>query len=533
MNSPSYYLRPDVVVEPLIARWHAWSGLISPVTAALNVVHRHLDIMTSYVSMPQVHAAAARDPALLGGPFIDLEGGRVGEVRALLDWTRQQQQPAIQLAEDLATVWTMLQHEADGHGMTNLYKQLPDSIRGAVELVYTPSGAPDIRLIEPLLYQSPCYNPKLQGAMIRRIRSDHRAFAFSTPRLDLPDAIYLDGAFKDPVYDKLASLRFTPQPLSTIADIFQIGSEKRPLLESFLTSEAPARAPKSSELRWRYFGHACVLVETFGGQSVLVDPVIAYESGTEPERFTAADLPSHIDFVVITHNHPDHVLIETLLSLRHKISTVLVPMAGGSLVDPSLKLVLEAIGFETVRELSCMEEVIAGDLRIRALPFLGEHADLDIRCKAAWLVEAESMRLLFAADSNNLDPVLYDRLAPLIGHVDTLFIGMECRGAPMSWMYGTLLPEAVERSKDQSRRLDGSDCERAKAIISSLDIEQVCVYAMGMEPWLKFISSLDPTADSPALQESQALVDHCNHLGLPAERLYGRSESLFLTEYYL
>ena len=143
------------------------------------------------------------------------------------------------------------------------------------------------------------------------------------------------------------------------------------------------------------------------------------------------------------------------------------------------------------------------------------------------------MRLLFAADSNNLDPVLYDRLAPLIGHVDTLFIGMECRGAPMSWMYGTLLPEAVERSKDQSRRLDGSDCERAKAIISSLDIEQVCVYAMGMEPWLKFISSLDPTADSPALQESKALIDHCNHIGLPAKRLYGRSESLFLTEYYL
>jgi len=518
-----YRLRPDVVVEPMVARWYAWTHLISPATAALHVVHRHIKTMESYIAMPAVHAAAVRDPALLGGPFIDLDGGRVDDVRALLAWTLDRQRPARQLAADLATAWKLLARDADGHGLAGLYERLPSSLRGAVELVYTPAGAPDLRLIEPLLYRTPAHDPALQGALIRR-SGDHRCFALSTPRLDVPDAICLHRPFADPAYDLLGALRHQPRPLREIADVLEVGRDRLPLLESLLTTQAPPPCAAARATRWRYFGHACVLIETRGGQSVLVDPVIAYASGDGPERFTAADLPPRIDYVVITHNHPDHVVLETLLALRWKIGTVLVPAGGGSLADPSLRLALEAIGFADVREVPCLGQVTDGELRIRALPFLGEHADLDIRTKAGWLIEADSMRLLLAADSNNLDPVLYDRLAPLIGRIDTLFLGMECRGAPMSWLYGCLLPSPLERGKDQSRRLDGSDCARARAMLASLNVARICVYALGLEPWLTFISSLDPRADSPALRESQQLIDHCRTIGLPAERLYGRAE---------
>ena len=76
---------------------------------------------------------------------------------------------------------------------------------------------------------------------------------------------------------------------------------------------------------------------------------------------------------------------------------------------------------------------------------------------SSWLVDTGEQRLLFAADSNNLTPELYRHLAPLIDRLDALFPGMECRGAPKSWLYGALLPRAPHRAHDQSRRLYGRD----------------------------------------------------------------------------
>ncbi len=526
MTDPVYCLRPDVVVEPLIARWHASPHLVAPTTAALNTVYRHLKQMDSYVAMPQVHAAALRDPSLYGGPFIDLGGGRVDEVRDLIAWTRQHQAPAITLAEELTAFWKELAAGADGFALAPLYDRLPPSLKGAVELVYTPTGAPDLRVNEPLLYRGEAYDPTLQGVMIRRIAGDERPFAMSTPRLDEPGSLYLEIPFADPAHDLLGALRCHPRPLAEIAEVLGLTREQQTLFETFLTEEIAPAPARGGVTRWRYFGHACVLVETAGGKTVLVDPVIAYESGDAPLRFTAADLPDHIDYVVITHNHADHALLETLLALRWKIGTILVPAGGGSIVDPNLRLSLQMSGFADVRELSSLDAVSDADLSITAMPFLGEHADLDIRTKAAWLVEGPGLRLMFAADSNNLDPAMYDRLRPMIGRLDTLFLGMECKGAPMSWLYGCMLPVPTERAKDQARRLDGSDCARAMAAIRAMDVGQVCVYAMGLEPWLKFITSIAPDPASPPMVESDRLLGLCREMGLSAERLYGRAEGV-------
>ncbi|MCA9691586.1 MAG: hypothetical protein KC636_18420 [Myxococcales bacterium] len=84
MTGERVYLRADVQAEPLIDRWYAWVHLITPATAAFNVVERHLKTMASYVAAPALHAAAVANPAMRGGPFIDLDGARVDELRALL-----------------------------------------------------------------------------------------------------------------------------------------------------------------------------------------------------------------------------------------------------------------------------------------------------------------------------------------------------------------------------------------------------------------------------------------------------------------
>lgn len=520
-------LRSDVVVEPLVARWYAWTHLISPATTALNVAFRHLRLMDSFVEAPEVHEAAARNPALRGGPFLDQPAGAVAAVRALADETRERQARQIAFGEALRAAVRMVAERADGHAMEALYPALPDPVRGYAELVYTIGGAPDLRVIEPLLYRSPVYDPSVQGAMLHRTASDLRAFALSTPRLHRADAVELERPFADGAYDLLARLRSQPRPAGAVLDQLGLDGAGADLFRRFLV-EAPAAVPPPppapGATRWRYFGHACVLVEAPDGTNALVDPIVAYECGADPERFTLADLPERIDYVLLTHNHQDHVLLETLLALRWKIGTVVVPAGGGGLADPSLKLALEAAGFARVVELESFATVGHGDLRLTALPFLGEHSDLDIRTKAAWLVEAGGGTLLFAADSNNLEPRLYDLLRPLIPRVDALFIGMECAGAPLSWLYGPLLPWPPERARDQSRRLNGSDFPRAMQAIRSLGCDQVFVYAMGMEPWLKFISSIEPDETTPPMRNSSALVAACEDMGIPAERLYGRAE---------
>ena len=84
------YLKPNVVLEPLVDKWYAWSHLISPGTAAMNIVGRHHMITESYLAAPSIHAEAVLNPKMRGGPFMDFGGARIDEVFLYLDsyvWT--------------------------------------------------------------------------------------------------------------------------------------------------------------------------------------------------------------------------------------------------------------------------------------------------------------------------------------------------------------------------------------------------------------------------------------------------------------
>lgn len=520
-------LHSDVVIEPLVERWYAWSHIISPATAALNVAYRHLSLMESFITAPDVHAAACKTPSLRGGPFVDLPSTEVQAVAKLIADTKVDQSHQIEFGEALREAFRLIIKQADGFSIEQHYANLPESVKGFVELFYTVGGYPDLRVSEPLLYKSHLYNPSLQSAMIYRAKGDDRPFAFSTPRMPRVDAFELIAPFSSEIYDFLARLRFEPQPLDVVMAKLAVKPEDRELVKTFLSEnpQAPVQnQPPSGKTRWRYFGHACVLVEASDGTSVLVDPIVAYETDPNLKRFVLSDLPTRLDYVVLTHNHADHVLIETLLALRHRTDTVVVPAGGGGIADPSLKLMLEAIGFKKVVELSSLSSVQTGALQLTALPFLGEHGDLDIRTKAAWLVQADGHQILFAADSNNLEPKMYDMIKSIYGRIDTLFLGMECLGAPFSWTYGPLLPVAVDRKKDQSRRLNGSDFLRGIKVVESLGCKQVYVYAMGAEPWLQYVTSIDPGEDTAPVVNANQLVARCAELGISAQRLYASAE---------
>jgi len=521
------YLKQNVLVEPLVNQWYMWSHLIAPQTAAMHITNSHLKIMQSFVSAPQVHIAALKNPAMLGGPFINYDASRAGDIEELRQRTVKEQARLVEFASAVGALDAMLAAEASGHSLEPLYQKVPESLKGYVELVYDLNNHPSIRFIEGLLYQSPFYEEASQSVAFSLLENiSSRPFAFSTPWLPKEGCLHMRLPFKFEGYDEMFRMKSHPQATGAIQEALQIEREEHDLFSSFFTS-APPPPPQiymGDDVRIRYLGHACLLIES-GGVSILCDPLVSYHDPAGIPRYTFADLPEQLDYVLITHNHQDHCMFETLLQLHHKIRNVVVPKSnGGSLADPSLKQVLQKVGFRNVIEIDEGETLPVKGGSITGLPFLGEHADLNVRTKIAYLIRLKGKSIMCAADSNNIEPRLYEHINHFVKEVDVLFVGMECDGAPLSWLYGPLMTKPLSRKMDQSRRLDGSTFEKANQIIDRLHPKQVYVYAMGQEPWLTFLTSINYTAESLPIVESNRLVEECHRRGISSERLFGTKE---------
>lgn len=530
MSEKRLYLKPNLVIEPLVDRWYAWTHLISPATAAMNIAERHLAIMDSYLMAPDLHAQAIQNPKMRGGPFMDLGGKRVEEVTALREQTVHKQERLLHLASAIKELDKMVNAEAKGFGMESLYPRIPKLLRGYVELHYDRNNNPGFRFFESLLYKSDFYNKASQSIALWLTNNDHRPFVLSTPRLDEPNVLHLDLPFDHPGIDTLASMKRSPQSLSYIRQLLGIKPGEEKLFATFFTEEAPKGYERyqGDKIRMRYFGHACILIET-KDVSILVDPLISYYGyDSDVSHFSDIDLPDMIDYVLITHNHQDHILFETLLPLRHKIKNIIIPRTyGGKLEDPDLKLMFNNIGFNNVTAIEEMETISFADASITGLPFVGEHSDLDILTKACHLVQIGGFKLLFLADSRILDPELYRHIQRQTGDVDVMFLGMECDGAPLTWLYGPLMTRKISRDQDGSRRLAGSDCEKGMYLVDIFNPKETYVYAMGQEPWVEFISSIKYTDESNPIVQSNKLVSLCRARGIIAERLYGEKELLY------
>jgi L-ascorbate metabolism protein UlaG (beta-lactamase superfamily) len=522
------YLRPNVLIEPLYNQWYAWANLISPTTAPMYVANQHLKIMQSFVAAPQIHVSALKNPAMLGGPFINYDASRVPAVRELAERTAAENAHMIEFAEAVKRLDQMLADEGQGYSLEPLYPRVPEILRGYVELVYDLNNHPSIRFMEGLLFRSPFYNPRAQSVAMSLVEGDSRSFVFSTPRLDDDGSLHLHLPFDHEGLRELFKMKQSPRAYGWIKEALGVGDREDALFASFFTEDAPPPPPayEGEGVRVRYFGHACVLVET-RGTSILCDPVISYPFAGGGDRYTFADLPETIDYVLITHSHQDHCLFEPLMQLRHRIKNLIVPKnSSGFLADPSLKLVLRQIGFPQVREMDEMESIEVEGGEITSLPFLGEHADLNIRTKSAYLMSLKGKTIFVGADSNNIEPRLYDHIHRASGDLDVLFVGMECDGAPMSWLYGPLMTKPLLRKMDQSRRLDGSDHGKGMEIIERLRPREVYVYAMGQEPWLTFLTSIQYTPESRPIVESDKLVAECRKRDIVSERLFGHKELL-------
>ena len=531
MSQQKVYLKPNVQAEPLFNQWYAWPYLIAPATASMYMTNSYFKIMESFVAAPQFHVSALQNPKMKGGPFINYDASKVDEIKALLEKTQAEQEELVELAEGLKKLHLLLMEEAKGYSMEPLYERVPEVLKGYVELSYDLNNLPSARLIEGLLYKSKYYKTSSQSLSLSLVEKDDRPFIFSTPRLEDEQSLPLDVHFRHEGLDELFEMKQTPKPLGAIEEVLNINNGHRgSLWRSFFTEDAPAPLNKYTEepVRVRYFGHACILIES-KDVSILCDPLISYKYEGGIDRYTYSDLPEVIDYLLITHQHHDHFMLETLLQLRHKTKTAIVPKNnGGELADPSMKLLLQNIGFRQVIEIEEMETIEVEGGSITGLPFLGEHADIKIRSKTAYAIDLQDKAIVVGADSTNCEYRLYDNIKGALGKVDLVFLGVQCDGAPLSWAYGGLLIKPLARKMDQSRKSSGSDYEKGLALIESLQPQEVYVYAMGYEPWLSYLMHFENYEQSRSFAEANKLVSECQSRGIVSERLYGQRE-LYLT----
>ncbi len=524
---PLQYLREDAYVEPLVNKWYAWPYLIPPLTYSMYMTKTHRRLMASFVENSQLHILANQDRGLSGGgEFVDCTVEQIEDVKALLTSFDAQHGIHRELADAVKQLDAVVKCHKTGETIEPLYEQVPELLKGYVELFMDLYHQPSYRLIESLLYRSPYYNESMQSVSFGLLsRVTVRPFVLSTPRLPDANHLHVRRSFASPVWDSVFRAREQGATAAEVEGWFDgiLTEGGLPRRELFTTAEPSARyEPLREGVRVRYIGHAGFLIET-GNTSILVDPVVANRTESNAgDVISYSELPPKIDYICLTHSHSDHTNLETLLQLRYKTGKVIVPKNnGGSLADPSLKLLLKQLGFDVI-DVDDLEELSLPDGRIVSLPFLGEHGDLNIRSKSAWFFELQGKKIFAGADSSNLEPHMYRHIHQLTGDLDILAIGMECVGAPYTWLYGALTTEPVPRKIRESRRLNGSGFEKASRMVETFHARQVLIYALGLEPWYGYFMGLDYRSDSEQIVQSGKLLEYCQEHGIDAERLCGK-----------
>lgn len=531
MKGKSLYLKENCYVEPLVNHWYAWPYLIPPVQAARYITNTHKKIMSSFVKNSHLHIMAAKQSALTGGEFLNAKEDQVDQIKDLVCKIDEQLAHIVDLSNAVVEMDDLIRSHTNGESIEYLYDKVPAPLKGFVEIFMDLNHNTSYRLLERLLYESEYYDISMQTISFGLYsRVSERPFCFSTPRLADENHIQLKMNFNATELTPIFRSRTEAISETEIDRIFNMFDKYGDLdYKRLFTENSPQSSyePIKDGIRLRFLGHASFILET-GTVSILIDPVIAVRGEDYKDKvFSFSDLPNKIDYIFITHNHQDHFNIEALLQLRHKTEKIVLPRNnGGSLVDPSMKLIAIQLGFDVV-EVDDFDELLIPNGKVTSIPFLGEHGDLNVRSKTVWFIEIKGKKFFFGADATNSDPHMYKHVHKIVGDVDVLAIGMECVGAPYTWLYGSLNTKDVSKNIKNSRRLNGANAAQAYHMVDTFKAKQVYLYAMGMEPWYKYFMGVDYNDDSEQIVQSNKMIEYCEARNIPCERLVGKKEVFF------
>ena len=234
-----------------------------------------------------------------------------------------------------------------------------------------------------------------------------------------------------------------------------------------------------------WLGHSAVLIK-IDGLTVLTDPVFGERASTftfaGPKPFacthdiTVDQLP-HIDVLLLSHDHYDHLGYDTIVALvaARKIGRVIAALGVGAHLEkwgvpPAL-----------ITELEWWQQVTAGPLRLTFAPtrhFTGR--TMRNRFSTLWgsfVLEGRTRRIYFGADSGYSS--LFKELGRRFGRFDLALL--ECGAYSQYWPEIHMFPEqVVAAAKDLNAEL-----------LMPIHWGR---FALGLHPWKEPIESVGKAA---------------------------------------
>jgi len=253
----------------------------------------------------------------------------------------------------------------------------------------------------------------------------------------IPDVKDMSGIEKIPYYDKNQGKFINRRP-GLIEDEMKKNIRFGSMMEWFKSREhgipgeiLPEVKPDmieftkiSSRIKIIWFGHSSVLMNV-SGKKILIDPVFSGSAspvGFMVKRFQKpvlelSGLPE-IDYIVISHDHYDHLDMQTMKFFKDKKAEFIVPPGVGS------HLRGWGIGAGRITELGWWEKTERGDIDFIAAPsqhFSGRSfTQKNKTLWASWIISSRKEKIFFSGDSGY--DIHFSEIGKKYGPFDLAFI---------------------------------------------------------------------------------------------------------------
>ena len=284
--------------------------------------------------------------------------------------------------------------------------------------------------------QQPQFGARMSGARLERAKANpqYRDGRFVNVQPEAPTGA---AAIGDYIVRQFSGneVREPPSPIPVVT----------------VDKEALAAAPAPAGLRAFWIGHASTYVE-IDGLRLLLDPVFAERISPlplGPRRFhpppiALADLPM-IDAVLISHDHYDHLDMDTVRHLAARGTRFFVPLGIGAHLERW------GVPLAQIAELEWWQERKLGGVQIVCTParhYSGRSlSDRSATLWSSWSVVGPQHRFYYSGDTGS--STHFQEIGARFGPFDMAFVKIGAYGPGQSWIDIHMPPEqSVQAHRD-------------------------------------------------------------------------------------
>lgn len=273
------------------------------------------------------------------------------------------------------------------------------------------------------------------------ITNKHKEYFSKSPNYNNGKFINLGGVEMTMGFSKVVEMTvgFFKQQPNTVPD-------KSIPVEKIDSTEVAGYASPAPRLIW--FGHSAFLLQ-IEGKNILIDPMFGDVPAPHPllggSRFSKSmpieieQLP-HIDAIIYSHDHYDHLDYGSVMKLKDKVEAFYVPLGLG--------VHLEAWGIEhdRITELDWWDETTHDGLQLICTPaqhFSGRGlTDRGATLWASWVIKSDSTNIYFSGDSGYGGH--FKEIGEKYGPFD--FAMLECGQYNQLWIEIHMMPEETAQA---------------------------------------------------------------------------------------